>query len=750
MTREHESLRHGFDRRRLLQASAAAAGAALLAACGGSDNGGGSNEPSTAASPSPSQSGGSTSDKTSSGGGGTDTGNGQSGGSGGAKGDSTQPLAKPASFSESPLVAAQAKAGKLPKLADRLPENPFVIPHNWATRGKYGGVVRLTLSDTAATNPYEMNYGYSFLRYMNDGQDVGPGLAEKWTQSADTKVLTFHFRKGLKWSDGTPWTTDDIMYYWDDMVGYEHDTLGPPDDVRDGKDQVATVTAPDKYTLKITYKHPAPASVDRIAAWVNGNNGSTGPAWVVPKHYAKQFHPKYNTKLKPTGDWQTKHDQKLLWAINPDCPTLAAFHCTAFKDGQSMIWERNPFYYAVTKDGDQLPYVDEWQWHVTQDPEVQKLQITQGQLDYVQGSHTGLGLPDVSQMMSAAKSGKIKVTMWDSGSGTGSITFFNFDTNDMKLAKLLGEHDFRLALSFAFNRPQARQAIYLQQGELTTGTLSPKGTSFHTGDEGPKLYAQWRDMAVKFDKAKAEKLLDKLGLKDTDGDGFREYPDGSKLKLYLDRQADAANEHVQKCNRLARDWKAVGLNTTVHPVPPTAFGDEWGRGALMTTTAWEVGDNSPLVYPGWVVPVVNSHWAPLSGEGYNLRISDPKAYATYKTVKDPYKRKPPFMVESDGWPMAKTIAKLQDTYDSARIEPDPTKRMHKIWDIIKIHIQEGPFFYGIVANYPTMVITAPDLHNVPTHDQLTLGGWTNPWIIPTPATYSPECIYWGNPDEHKG
>jgi peptide/nickel transport system substrate-binding protein len=54
-----------------------------------------------------------------------------------------------------------------------------------------------------------------------------------------------------------------------------------------------------------------------------------------------------------------------------------------------------------------------------------------------------------------------------------------------------------------------------------------------------------------------------------------------------------------------------------------------------------------------------------------------------------------------------------------------------------------------VDNYPTMVITAADLNNVPVRDQMALGGWTNPWIIPTPAIYNPECIYWGSPDQHK-
>ncbi len=73
--------------------------------------------------------------------------------------------------------------------------------------------------------------------------------------------------------------------------------------------------------------------------------------------------------------------------------------------------------------------------------------------------------------------------------------------------------------------------------------------------------------------------------------------------------------------------------------------------------------------------------------------------------------------------------------------------------MIKIHVDQGPFFMGTVANYPRIILVKEGLMNLPTHDDLTawgLGGFVNPWIHPTPAVYEPGAWFFSNPDEHKG
>jgi peptide/nickel transport system substrate-binding protein len=678
------------------------------------------------------------------------TGSAPAAGSGGSaeKGSRTHPSPAPGTLHESPLLHDQVAAGKLPKLAERIPTEPYVVPHTWLRPGTYGGLMRMGLTNTADSSVYELCYGHSIVRYVNDGTDIVAGLAKSWETNADASVWTFHFREGLRWSDGQPWSTADIMYWWTDMVIDPNHPASPPDDVRSGKDTVAKVTAPDANTLVLTFDAPAPVTLERLAAWVNG---PVGPRWMAPKHYISAFHPRYNHKIDPKSDWSTAHDAKLLWAANPACPTMTGWRGQAYREGRSITVERNPYYWAVSPDGDQLPYLDSVTWLCTQDPQVQKLQFLTGKADFVQGNHSSLTLSDVSELKKAEAKGVVHIELWDSGSGTGAMSFFNLDTPNVRLRKLFAEQDFRLAMSQAINRTVAQKAIYFEQGEPTTGTISPKNAAFQfdagTAKQGLALYRDWRDSAVTYDPAKAKSLLDKLGVVDADGDGFREYPDGTKLKLRLDYPADVTAEHIAMAAQVKRDWEAVGVQTMINPVSPAGYFQQWGRGELMVNHAWVEGTNHPLIDPPMVLPISVDMYAPLHGQGYVLQTSAPDTLTAQRGV-DPWKRKPPFLTPADKMPLAATFATMYDLFAQARVTPDPVKRMSLLWQILKLHVEKGPFFYGVVANAPTVVVRHPELGNVPTHDNLALGGFTQPWVIPAPAVYDPETFFWPDPTKH--
>ncbi|WP_020577607.1 ABC transporter substrate-binding protein [Actinopolymorpha alba] len=655
------------------------------------------------------------------------------------KGSATKPLPVPKTLREAPALTAMVKRGELPPLAERLPEHPYVVPHEWVRRGTYGGQLLMIMDSTTSAAIKEYCYGHSLLRFLNDGRDVGPGLAESWESNADASVWTFRFRKGLRWSDGHSWTTADIMYWWEDMVLDEVHPEVPPDDVRSGRDTVATVTAPDDHTLVLTFDAPAPATPDRIAAWVNAG---VGPRWMVPRHYLRQFHPRYNKKVTKRS-WYEEHDRKSDWTANPDCPTMAGWRLKAYAEGRSVRLERNPFYYAVTRHGDQLPYLDEIRINAVRDAQVRRLQLTEGKVDYVHGAHVPLTLADISGLKQAEKRTGVRLWLWDSGSGTGSITFFNYDYPDAGLRELIRDKRFRQALSHAFDRKDARKAIYFNTGEITTGTLSPKGVTFQVNEQGQRLFEQWRDAYLGYDPERAKALLDELGVVDRNGDGKRELPDGSPLALSLDYPADTSNEHIQKCTYLKRDWEAIGITTRINPVAPDAFSDLWSQGRLMTTTAWEVGDNQPLVYPGWVIPVQPEHWAPLHGQAFILQTGDPSKLKAQEKV-DPWKRQPPWLLPDKGDP----IDRLWKLYARARVAVDEMERIKLLWEIFKVHIEDGPFFLGVVANYPQVVLAREGLGNVPQRENLALGGWVNTWILPSPAVYDPETYFWSNPEEH--
>ncbi len=710
----------GLTRRSLLYGSAVAAGGAALAACSSGDGGSGA---------------------------GSGSGTGSSGEPAAptGKGSEAKPLPKPAKFAESPLLAEQVKAGKLPAVEERLPENPYVLPHRWTVTGNYGGTMQMVQGKSESSAVKEYMYGGSPLRFLNDGLDIGPGLVETWESNADASEWTFNFRKGLKWSDGKPWTTESILYWWEDLVQNEDHPFTPPDDVRSGKDTVAKLTCPDDTTMVLTFDAPAPVTPERIAAWVNqyAETGTLGPLWMLPKHYVQQFHPKYNTAIKAGSDWFSNHDLKADFQRNPDCPTMTGWRGKAYREGQSLTLERNPFYWVVDKEGKQLPYIDEVNFTVVKDEQVQKLNMTQGKYDYIHGGHHPIVLGDVSTFKQAEAKTGVRLRFWDSGSGTGSMLFFNYDHPDAKLRALFRNNKFQKALSHAVNRAEIRKAIYYDTGEATTGTLSVKGVIFNVNDEGKKLYEQWRDLAVKYDVALAKSMLDEIGVVDKNGDGKREHPDGSPLKISLDFQADTGSENLRKNEFLKRDWEAIGLDVQLSPSPPEAWGDRWKNSEFQTTTTWEIGDNQILVYPGWVIPVEPSHWAPMHGQAFILQTGDPKKIEAEAKI-DPWKRTPRWILPEEGSP----IAKLYDFYAQARVEADAMKRNQLLWEIVKVHINEGPFMMGFVSNYPRTVLVRDGLKNVPMKENLALGGFVNPWIQPSPAVYDPESYFWDKPEEH--
>ncbi len=656
-----------------------------------------------------------------------------------AHGQATSPPPpRPAAFRQAPMLDG---VQGLPPVEERLPKNPYVVPHPWLTPGKYGGKLFMSFDNEWGVTHFiqESMYGHSLLRWLKDSQEIGPGLVESWESNDDASEWTLHFREGLKWSDGEPWTTADIMFWWEDMVLNDQHPATPPDEARSGKGTPMKLQAPDELTLVMSFDAPAPLTADRLACFVNRG---IGPDWMQPKHYMQQFHPKYNSELRGNKDWMQKFDEKKDFAINPECPTLTGWRLKSQNEGVNSVWERNPYYWCVDKEGNQLPYIDGIQVSYVQNPQVHKLRIMQGEDDYVHGGYTGLFLSDISPLRRAQPRSKMRLDLWDAGDGSGSLVFFNQDYHEPKMRALIRNPKFRQALSHAYNRERVRKVVYYNLGELTTGTLSPKAIEYRVNEQGKQVYQQWRDSYIKYDPELAKRMLDEIGVVDKNGDGLREMPDGSRLRVTLDYQADTADEHIRKNELLTENWKAIGIDVKMNPISPEAYRDMWKVGKIMTNTNWETGDGpNHLVFPNWLVPIDTERWAPMQGQWFQLR-GTPKE--KQELNKDPYKRTPPRMEPEEGGP----VEQLWELYNQSLVEPDAMKRHQFVWDMIKVHIEHGPYLMGVCANTPYLVLVKEDLKNVPRREDLALHGFAAPWIHPTPAVYDPEAYYFENPEAH--
>lgn len=627
-------------------------------------------------------------------------------------------------YKEAPMLADLVKAGKLPVVDSRLPANPMVVKPLTAV-GDYGGILR-TFTPSLGTEILEFYYGHSPLRLIKDGNEIIPNHIESFETNKDNTEWTLKFRKGLKWSDGSDCTVDDVIFAWKDMAlnGKQGDPV-PDFGATGGK--LVEITKVDNYTMKMKYSTPAPFTAIRLAIWIK--NGS-GARWIVPSAYLKKFHPDYNKDVKDFAVF----NQKLEYRTNPECPVLTAWYLEKYEPGQRRVWVRNPFYYMVDTDGRQLPYIDRIDEVKIEDGEAQKLQVMQGNIDFSQFNN--FTLADVATLKGGEAKGGFETRYWDSGSGTGMNYFWNYDHPNDKKRALFRNSKFKQAMSYALDRKTIQKIVYFGTGWPSTGTMTPKSLEFNFNADAKKFYEWARDAYVAYDVAKAKALLDEIGVKDVNNDGFRELPDGSKLELRMDITGTMNKEAGDTFEIARKNWADVGLNVIANPMPSAAFTTQWNGGKGEMRTQWEcTGTPEQLSWGDWLVPKEPTRWAPLCGN--RLANVGTKNEDT-ELDKSPWDRNPPRWASTEAGYKDGPVAEITAIYDKAIVETDPVKRYGMTQQIIRLHVEKGPFLIGTVANYPRVITVNTKLVNVPKREETETGGLINSWTIPAPAIYYPE------------
>ena len=244
---------------------------------------------------------------------------------------------------EAPMLAEKVAADELPPLEERLPATPLVVEPVEAP-GKYGGTWKIGVTNPRATYFNTRSVSESLAMWDRTASTPVPDVAERWEVSADGTTYTFYLRAGMKWSDGTPFTSADILFWWNDIILNTDYTPAPPDWVRI-KGEIPTVTAPDETTVIFQFPHPYGLFLQNLAfRGVEMMN--------FPKHYISQFHPAYVEEAELTAKiaelgyetWQTAI-LDLIFPTNPDLPRLSAWVNTTKNPETSAIYVRNPYYW---------------------------------------------------------------------------------------------------------------------------------------------------------------------------------------------------------------------------------------------------------------------------------------------------------------------------------------------------------------------------------------------------------------------
>jgi len=469
----------------------------------------------------------------------------------------------PEKFHEAPDLARLVKAGKLPPVEQRLPREPLVVPPVERI-GRYGGTWHRGFTGPADKQNADRIMHDHLIYYDLDGFTIVPHIAKSWEISDNARTFTFKLRKGMKWSDGSPFTAEDFMFAYRDLI--LNDELNPakPDYLKPGG-KLGRLEKVDDYTIRYVFSQPHYVMLEMCASlYVAGQStrGGYGYGIYAPKHYLKQFHPKYASKerlnkmIEEAGleNWVQLFKLQADAHLNPELPVVGPWKVVRPITSQLYVLERNPYYWAVDTAGNQLPYIDKIVMQLAEDLEVLNLRAIAGQID-MQGRHILLG--KVPVLKANAAKGNYRILLWPHEKGTEMGVCVNQTwEGDPEIEKWLRNRDFRIALSLAIDREEINETIFLGMGKVRAA-IPARGTPFYPGPEYEKKY-------IRHDVAEANAILDRLGLDKKDAQGFRLRTDGKgRLVLTLAIRGNAFLDMVGAAELLERHWAKAGIKVNV-------------------------------------------------------------------------------------------------------------------------------------------------------------------------------------------
>jgi peptide/nickel transport system substrate-binding protein len=460
-------------------------------------------------------------------------------------------------YSQSPYLDERVASGELPPLEERLPEQPMVYETSYQRSeiGVYGGTFNVFALDNFPWNALteEPARGPFGLLMTLDGEFI-PDIALDFEQSEDFTITTIHLRPGMKWSNGDPFTSEDITFKREFMSDDGWQQLYSPD---------AWVEAPDEYTVIIHHNEARPRTLLDMVHWRGGE-------WTLfnPSNWLKQWHAEFNEDAEALAmeegfeTWEEAFQWHYNWRPLNDTnkPTTQPWMPLEFTT-TARLYERNPYFHQVDSAGQQLPYVDRILSQIV-DAESYNLKIVSGEADIAFGP---ISMEDFTLFKESEEAGNYVVTTVPTPTPGEVVYYFNLSHPNPVWRELFNTAEFRQALSIAIDRDELTDVIYNGFG---------KPLQFTVTEFSPLYESEWGEAWAQFDPDLANSMLDDIGLSERNRAGIRLDSAGNPLVFVLLYAEGSFSGAATSAHELVQEyWGDVGIQMEIRTMPAGPYRD---------------------------------------------------------------------------------------------------------------------------------------------------------------------------------
>jgi peptide/nickel transport system substrate-binding protein len=619
-------------------------------------------------------------------------------------------------YNEAPMLADLVASGELPPVDERLPLNPRVTPVNDGI-GNYGGTMRRAFKGVSDRwGPTKAND--HFFAWFDIDLNLQPHFCESWETNDDASEWTFYFREGTKFSDGVEFTADDVVWWYENEASNKDlfPSPYPKWTATVGTEKLfMDLEKVNDYAVKMIF--PVPKTLFIYDLTRGPGMESFGVGCLTPSHYMKQFHIDFTDDkdaLQAAATaagfetWAEYYLDRGYWMLNPERPVVGPWRAMNPLSEELFIMERNPYYWAVDPEGNQLPYIDTIQHRLYEQGEVLNLWVTNGEIDF---QARQMAMANFTLYKESEESGDYHVFVQKTASHVALQC--NLTTKNAPLREFFNERNVRIALSLAVDRDEMNELAF--DGFYTPRQYSPM-------EESPQYYPKLSNAYLDYDPDEANRLLDEAGYAAKDSEGFRLWKDGSgTLSFEIVGTDEAGQPSEDAAQILVKYFADVGVKAAYKYNERSLYQERWAANDI--EAAWWGGDRTLL-------PL-----APLAVIFRGVQRDRPwcAAWGTYywEGPDDPNAEKPP----EDHW-----ITDIWNIWSQVEQEPDPDKQTELFFQILDIWAEELPMI-GYLGNQPAPCIVKNGYRGY-------LDGMPSDDTVADEHFLGTETYYWEDPENH--